>query len=171
MISRSRETERGCDRQPKYRPHSRRQPHDICIIPGCGRPYHSRGLCDTCRTSARRAVNRGETTWEELVELGLALPHVPWWNNPGSGVRWSKLHKALRDAREVADESEGTIGKSNETATQTLSMLTAESFLINRRVALRMEFGVGVDVVASPLFSSPVIVDRVVPSPHARKDS
>lgn len=31
-----------------------------------------RGLCMKCYSSAKKAVERGEVTWDELVELGAA---------------------------------------------------------------------------------------------------
>lgn len=164
MITRAIECESDCSCSGcKQRRRQRRQPHDICITPGCDRPYHSRGLCDTCRTQARRAIKRGETTWEELEELGLALPHVLWWNNAGSGVRWSKLHRALYAAREAVESAEGTSSE----ATGRLRLLSVESFTINQRMSLPLSFGVGVDVVAAPPFFDTLIVDRVVSSPHA----
>ncbi len=43
-----------------------------CIIPECERKARSRGLCTACYISARLRITAGETTWEQLGELGLA---------------------------------------------------------------------------------------------------
>jgi hypothetical protein len=45
-----------------------------CLVKGCGLTPYKRGLCSKHSVAARRAVNAGITDWEELVELGLALP-------------------------------------------------------------------------------------------------
>jgi predicted amidophosphoribosyltransferase len=37
----------------------------------------SRGLCPCCLGRARKAIGRGETTWERLQAQGLALPAQP----------------------------------------------------------------------------------------------
>jgi hypothetical protein len=43
----------------------------VCLV--CkNEPKHARGLGETCYRKALRSVNDGETTWGELVELGLA---------------------------------------------------------------------------------------------------
>ncbi len=43
-----------------------------CTIPNCKRKALHRGLCRACLTSAKRAVQAGKTTWEELERLGIA---------------------------------------------------------------------------------------------------
>ena len=46
----------------------------LCLVPGCTRPAARRGLCEPCYQSAARFVRFGGTTWDELVQLGLAEP-------------------------------------------------------------------------------------------------
>lgn len=50
-------------------------PH--CIIPNCGHVQAlalGRGLCMKCYSLAKNLVKAGTKTWEQLEELGLALP-------------------------------------------------------------------------------------------------
>jgi len=47
-----------------------------CIIEGCGRRVaaaYGRGLCAGCYTSAKRLVDVGKVSWEELENARLAL--------------------------------------------------------------------------------------------------
>ena len=43
-----------------------------CMIPDCERKVLRRGLCAGCYSSASRRVRKGETSWDELIEWGLA---------------------------------------------------------------------------------------------------
>lgn len=45
-----------------------------CLIEGCDRKAKSRGLCDACYQVARKRVNGGVVTWNQLFALGLAIP-------------------------------------------------------------------------------------------------
>jgi hypothetical protein len=45
-----------------------------CLIPKCGRAQKSRGLCAACNSAALRKISRGETSWADLIDMGLALP-------------------------------------------------------------------------------------------------
>ena len=49
-----------------------------CIIPKCSNIQNpndwARGLCMRCYGIAKKRVEAGVVTWEELVGLGLALP-------------------------------------------------------------------------------------------------
>lgn len=47
-----------------------------CLTDGCTTaPYaEGRGLCMSCYSRAKSMVTRKQTTWEELEQLGLALP-------------------------------------------------------------------------------------------------
>lgn len=48
-----------------------------CLITSClntSAPALKRGLCMTCYSRAKRMVEAGTTTWDKLVEIGLALP-------------------------------------------------------------------------------------------------
>lgn len=47
-----------------------------CVVPGCTRQVYSRGLCVPCNRAARKLVESGEATWEELESMNppLALP-------------------------------------------------------------------------------------------------
>lgn len=53
---------------------SKKQAGKTCIIRGCQRKRTSRGLCQKCYVAIRAQVKAGKRTWEELEELGFALP-------------------------------------------------------------------------------------------------
>jgi hypothetical protein len=44
----------------------------ICATPDCAERPKWKGLCDRCYRSAKRLVDAGKTTWEDLASLGLA---------------------------------------------------------------------------------------------------
>lgn len=48
----------------------------LCRIPGCGRPAQSNqyGQCLKHYAESKRMVAEDKTTWEELIERGLAAP-------------------------------------------------------------------------------------------------
>jgi len=58
------------------KPNSKRKTakKDICVCPGCGSERKICGNCQACYSSHRRAVERGETTWAEIIAAGLSLP-------------------------------------------------------------------------------------------------
>lgn len=46
-----------------------------CIVPNCANKADGpRGLCQRCYVTARKLVDRKETTWDELQARGLLLP-------------------------------------------------------------------------------------------------
>lgn len=45
----------------------------ICLTPECGKAARWKGLCTSCYGCAKNLIDLGETTWEELSELDLAL--------------------------------------------------------------------------------------------------
>lgn len=45
-----------------------------CMTTDCGRVERSRGLCESCRVTARNEIKAGKTTEAELVELGMMQP-------------------------------------------------------------------------------------------------
>lgn len=47
-----------------------------CLTPECGKPREWKGLCRSCYGVARHLIDKEETSWEELVALGLALTDV-----------------------------------------------------------------------------------------------
>lgn len=47
---------------------------DRCIIPGCNRKRHRRGLCQQCLADARVQISKKRTTERRLVDGGLMLP-------------------------------------------------------------------------------------------------
>lgn len=42
-----------------------------CMIPRCMRMVFKRGLCMVCYGKAKKKVQEGSTTWEQLEEVGL----------------------------------------------------------------------------------------------------
>lgn len=50
-----------------------------CIIDKCGKDSRWKGLCSACYGQAKQLIDAGETTWEELGALGLAvIPDKPF---------------------------------------------------------------------------------------------
>ena len=48
-----------------------------CLVPKCTRmeaPAYKRGLCTQCHSKARKMVESGQTTWEQLEAMGLVKP-------------------------------------------------------------------------------------------------
>jgi hypothetical protein len=46
-----------------------------CIVPGCdAEASKTRGVCQNCYAAAKRLVDRGLSTWEELEFYNLILP-------------------------------------------------------------------------------------------------
>jgi hypothetical protein len=44
-----------------------------CLVPHCTRKVtSSRGICHACYATAKRLIDDGRTTWDELVKLNLA---------------------------------------------------------------------------------------------------
>ncbi len=46
-------------------------PSKTCRVRGCKREASIREVCNSCYTSARKMVERGISTWEQLEQLGL----------------------------------------------------------------------------------------------------
>ena len=44
-----------------------------CAVPECAKEAKWKGLCQTCYGCAKSMIDNGETTWEELERMGLAL--------------------------------------------------------------------------------------------------
>lgn len=46
---------------------------DKCLTPECGKSRFAsgKGLCMQCYSAAKKLVDAGKTTWEELAEMGL----------------------------------------------------------------------------------------------------
>ena len=44
-----------------------------CLVPNCKGVASTilKGLCSTCYQSAKKIVDAGDTTWEELTKMGL----------------------------------------------------------------------------------------------------
>lgn len=69
-----------------------------CLSKNCARrgtPI-GRGLCLPCYSRAKKAVEAGATTWDEIVALGLALPGEPDGGDP--------FTQALNEARRLKHE-------------------------------------------------------------------
>lgn len=56
------------------RPRKQQNDFETCLIPGCDLPAATRGMCGKCYQAAKRNISQDNTTWEELIEAGLALP-------------------------------------------------------------------------------------------------
>ena len=46
-------------------------PDNVCLTETCIHPTRCRGLCNVCYSAACGVVSRGESSWNELMELGL----------------------------------------------------------------------------------------------------
>lgn len=51
-----------------------KEPTPVCLVENCGNEAKGRGLCGRCYSTAAGLVTKGKFTWEELVDMGLALP-------------------------------------------------------------------------------------------------
>jgi hypothetical protein len=50
-----------------------------CLVTNCkmnSAPALGRGLCMKCHSAAKKMITEGRTTWDELVNMGLALAKV-----------------------------------------------------------------------------------------------
>lgn len=47
---------------------------DKCVVPGCTNKQFSRGLCQSCRRTAKNDIEAGRTTEAELIKKKLMLP-------------------------------------------------------------------------------------------------
>lgn len=56
-----------------------------CIVDGCNREAHTRGLCRRDYSSAHALIKSGKVhSWEYLEEIGAALPFVDQRHAPRS---------------------------------------------------------------------------------------
>jgi hypothetical protein len=44
-----------------------------CITPECGKDRKWKGLCPSCYGQAKRLIEQGKTTWDELFDLKLCI--------------------------------------------------------------------------------------------------
>lgn len=49
----------------------------LCLIEHCGRSRYTRGICKAHHKFISSVVARGERTWDEFEEFGMALPTAP----------------------------------------------------------------------------------------------
>lgn len=73
-----------------------------CMSTNCVRPAApalQRGLCLICYSKAKKMVESGTTTWDEIVELGLAMPC--------DSVDGDPFARSFREAKERRDAGEG----------------------------------------------------------------
>ena len=63
-----------------------------CIIDNCYRLGAQRGLCLVCYSKAKKVVDSGKVTWDQLVGLGLAGD-----GDRGGDMFNEALKKALED--------------------------------------------------------------------------
>jgi hypothetical protein len=75
------------------------QDKPLCLIADCNRKAMSRGLCESHYSLAKFAVMRGETSWRELMDLGLCKVSNAY-------NRKAAFHKLLDDRRSRAKESQ-----------------------------------------------------------------
>lgn len=59
-----------------------------CIVHECGREERSRGLCHACYMYARRRIDNGSTTWEEMEADGRCLPTKQAKENQPDRAAW-----------------------------------------------------------------------------------
>ena len=51
-----------------------RKRNEKCVMKDCGNAAHSRGLCHRHYKAASTSIDKGETSWQELVSFGMAAP-------------------------------------------------------------------------------------------------
>lgn len=51
-------------------------PVNLCITPECGKERKWKGLCQSCYGVAKSLIEKNETTWQELADLGLVIEDV-----------------------------------------------------------------------------------------------
>lgn len=73
-----------------------------CLVPGCDSEGTRRGLCSSCRNAAKRQIDDGRTTEEELIQQQLLLPKG----------RKGKLAAALDSRRKKESESNVSVSDS-----------------------------------------------------------
>lgn len=76
---------------------------DQCKTPGCTRQAYSRGVCNPCFCMARKLVDSGNTTFDELERLGL----VEAKRNSASAFRlaFEKAKAATKGSRKATARS------------------------------------------------------------------
>lgn len=58
---------------------SEENPEIKCLIEDCNKEQRWKGLCSACYGQAKQLIDAGETSWEQLAELGLAIiPDKPF---------------------------------------------------------------------------------------------
>lgn len=73
-----------------------------CLTPKCQGTAAHRGLCLKCYSTAKRAVEGGETTWEELEQLGMVESVVDKFRAAFDAIRREK--KGATDHQTESDE-------------------------------------------------------------------
>lgn len=73
-----------------------------CLVPGCDSEGTRRGLCSSCRNAAKRQIDAGRTTEDELIQQQLLLPKG----------RKGKLAAALDSRRKKESESNVSVSDS-----------------------------------------------------------
>jgi hypothetical protein len=73
-----------------------------CLVPECDSEGTRRGLCSSCRNAAKRQIDAGHTTEDELIKRQLLLPKG----------RKGKLAAALDNRRKKESESNVSVSDS-----------------------------------------------------------
>lgn len=76
---------------------------DKCLVPTCDSEGTRRGLCSSCRNAAKREIEAGRTTEEELIEKGLL----------NVKCRKGRLAVALDDRRKQERSGDCNVSDSN----------------------------------------------------------
>lgn len=54
------------------------EPKPSCCIDSCTNIAQWKGLCSRCYGEAKHVINSGQTSWQELFDLGLAINDAPF---------------------------------------------------------------------------------------------
>lgn len=81
----------------------------LCLVPGCDELVRCRGLCTACYRRAQVMTSLDIVTWEELIELGLALPamHRTQTSRFTIELERARARRKLAAAMAAASEANG----------------------------------------------------------------
>jgi hypothetical protein len=52
-----------------------------CVTPNCNKPAKWKGLCSACYGAAKKLIDDEQTSWDELIEMGMAIDKTSLFRN------------------------------------------------------------------------------------------